>query len=282
MVHRILLQDWLDTPEGRLTLAGAIHDGHGITKAGWRRYPSYAIVLIPKGNGVYFHASGRTEPINEGDAILIFPGVRHTYGPRNGDVWDEIYVVLEGSGVERWHASGLISPETPILRLQGAGPPPAAWLRILESPSPKDVWDSLELFHRFMALFATTIGTARPYTELNTQWLAQAKAAIEATLTESPDLRSLAQTELGLTYETFRKRFLREAGVSPSQFRDQRRISRAVELLRYTQLPIRQIAELLGFADALYFSRRFKQAVGISPRAYRQRELGEEILSRPT
>ncbi len=282
MANRILLQDWPDTPEGRLTLAGVIEGGHGISRAGWRRYPAYAFIYIPRGNGIYLHGSGRSEPIDEGDAILIFPGVAHTYGPRNGDVWDEVYVVIEGSGIERWHASGLISPESPILRLHGTGPTREEWLEILESPAPVDVWTSLELFHRFMGLLAIAIGRARPHAELNTLWLAEAKAVIEKTLAEAPDLRLLAERDLGMPYETFRKRFLREAGVSPGQFREQRRISRAIELLRYTQLPHREIAEILGFEDALYFSRRFKHAVGISPRTYRQRELGEEILSRPT
>lgn len=45
-----------------------------------------------------------------------------------------------------------------------------------------------------------------------------------------------------------------------------RRIDRACELMQQGRLTDRQIAECLGFCDEFYFSRRFKQNTGKSPR----------------
>ena len=47
------------------------------------------------------------------------------------------------------------------------------------------------------------------------------------------------------------------------------RISTAKELLLSTEMSISEIGEMVGFCDALYFSRAFRIAAGVSPRVYR-------------
>jgi AraC-like DNA-binding protein len=42
-------------------------------------------------------------------------------------------------------------------------------------------------------------------------------------------------------------------------------------MLINTTLPISQIAEQLGYADPLYFSRKFHKQTGVSPTAYREK-----------
>lgn len=43
------------------------------------------------------------------------------------------------------------------------------------------------------------------------------------------------------------------------------RIARAAELLRATGAPVKTIAAMVGYDDALYFSRAFRAARGVSP-----------------
>lgn len=267
-----LIQDRVSTPEGRLPLAGMIQDGFGITpRYPLRRYPCYAIVLITKGKGVYEHASGQTEPVSAGEAILVFPGVPHTYGPTGGKTWDELFVVVEGPGIERWHASGLISPERPIVRLGRVEPWRTSLLQILKSPPPQNVWQALEELHRVMAFASSMLEARQEEACPGSAWLARAKSLIERTLAEDVPMEEIA-ARMREPYETFRKRFQREAGASPGRYREQRRIARATELLRYTQLSHAEIAQVLGYGDALYFSKRFRHALGLSPRTYRQLE----------
>jgi AraC-like DNA-binding protein len=49
---------------------------------------------------------------------------------------------------------------------------------------------------------------------------------------------------------------------------------RACELLDTTRLPIKQIADQLGFTDPLYFSRQFRQIHELSPVQYRELKKG--------
>ncbi|MBE6600471.1 MAG: helix-turn-helix transcriptional regulator [Ruminococcaceae bacterium] len=48
------------------------------------------------------------------------------------------------------------------------------------------------------------------------------------------------------------------------------RISHALDMLNDSDAPIAEIAEKCGFCDIYYFSRYFKQAVGVSPTEYRR------------
>lgn len=69
-----------------------------------------------------------------------------------------------------------------------------------------------------------------------------------------------------------RRIFLKEVGVTPVEFLNNRRIERAKELLKKSErnLPIKEIAERSGYLDPYYFSRIFKKSTGLTPGAYRK------------
>lgn len=69
----------------------------------------------------------------------------------------------------------------------------------------------------------------------------------------------------------FRRVFLADMGCTPAQYLTRQRIQNAKKLLllrRQTRLSIREIAWLSGFRDNLYFSRVFREQVGLSPTEY--------------
>lgn len=70
----------------------------------------------------------------------------------------------------------------------------------------------------------------------------------------------------------FMKVFKKVAGMTFIAHVTRVRISNAVQLLRETDLTIAEIAARTGFSDQSYFDRRFRQAFGKSPRAWRQQQ----------
>jgi AraC-like DNA-binding protein len=54
-------------------------------------------------------------------------------------------------------------------------------------------------------------------------------------------------------------------GQAPAQFLLQLKMRRAVEMLRYRGLRVKEVSEALGFANPFHFSRVFKRAVGYPP-----------------
>lgn len=85
----------------------------------------------------------------------------------------------------------------------------------------------------------------------------------DITLDELACIACVSKTHLA---HLFRSRL----GISPLRYLLQVRIETAKRLLGTSPLPIHEIASQVGFADPLYFSRAFKAASGLSPRAYRQ------------
>lgn len=71
-------------------------------------------------------------------------------------------------------------------------------------------------------------------------------------------------TEIGERY--LRKLFAQNLSISPLDYLNQIRIDKSIELLRNTELSIKEIAFECGYQSPQYFSRIFKQRVGISPR----------------
>lgn len=70
----------------------------------------------------------------------------------------------------------------------------------------------------------------------------------------------------GISERYLRNLFSQHLNLSPLDYLNQIRINKAVELLRNTEMSIKEICFKCGFQSPQYFSRIFKQQMGISPR----------------
>lgn len=80
-----------------------------------------------------------------------------------------------------------------------------------------------------------------------------------------PDLAARA----GLSPNHLAELFTRDTGLTPHRYLALRRLERAAELLRQTDLPVTAIAADLGFASPSHLARAFRARYGRSPRAWR-------------
>lgn len=269
------LEELTRTALGRLILAGEIMEGQGVrSRERWRVYGSYAVVVILRGQGRYQDSQGVDRELVAGDVIFVFPDLPHHYGPPPNRHWDERYVTFDGPLFDLWRREGLLDPTQPVWRGGERGLRWAERLQALlaECSPHTSAHERLAALHRFLELLAEPLHLSKqeqvPSTEV---WLTRACLRLETQLEEPLSLEGLAD-EVGLGYETFRKRFQQAKGVSPARYRMQCRMALAQQLLRFSpQRTNQQVAESLGFADAFHFSRRFTELVGETPRAFRRR-----------
>lgn len=85
---------------------------------------------------------------------------------------------------------------------------------------------------------------------------------------ENFDINHLARL-CNISEVYFRRLFKKMLGYPPAEYRIKLRINKACDYLKYTTLPVHQIAEELGFIDSAYFTKIFKQERGITPLQYR-------------
>jgi len=80
----------------------------------------------------------------------------------------------------------------------------------------------------------------------------------------------LAQ-KLDLTPNYLSSLFSKEMGQTFSEYLEEYRIKKAMQLLKNAQLKVYEAAEAVGYADPKYFAKVFKQRTGKTPQEYRNR-----------
>jgi AraC-like DNA-binding protein len=108
-------------------------------------------------------------------------------------------------------------------------------------------------------------------------WQARSTIAlIDKDLAGRVDITRLA-ANVRLSQSHFHRAFKQCFGRPPLQFIIQRRIQRALELMRSTDRSLSDIAQACGFSDQAHFSHAFRKRVGRTPGTWRR--CGERPLS---
>lgn len=83
---------------------------------------------------------------------------------------------------------------------------------------------------------------------------------------------------LHISTNWFIHNFKQYAGMSPAQYILSLRMVNAQSLLERTTYNIKEISEIVGYENPLYFSRVFKKEIGKSPAQYRRERATEETV----
>jgi transcriptional regulator GlxA family with amidase domain len=87
--------------------------------------------------------------------------------------------------------------------------------------------------------------------------------------------RPVSVTEIAdhasLEPRTFLRRFIAATGMKPSEYQQRLRITRAREMLEFSQATVEEISWSLGYGDVEGFRRVFRKVMGLTPSDYRRR-----------
>lgn len=111
--------------------------------------------------------------------------------------------------------------------------------------------------------------TKSPAGQLSRQQLKQITRYIDEHLAEELRLAELAGLIM-LSPFHFSRLFKRSTGLSPHQYHLHCRILRAKQLIKDKQLPLAQVAQIVGFSSQSHLNYHFKRMVGQTPAAYRR------------
>ena len=100
--------------------------------------------------------------------------------------------------------------------------------------------------------------------------LLRARDAMDRAYDRPLDVPSLARVAL-MSPAHFSRSFRRCFGETPHRYLQRRRVERATFLLRETDASVSEICLDVGFQSLGTFSRTFRDVIGVSPSAYRER-----------
>jgi len=235
-----------------------------------RRLPMHAVVLVEAGKGTLQTAKAGVQEINGPSLFWLPAGTLHSYGPTEGESWEERWALFEGTLTADLIRQRLISPTEPVVRLQN--------LREMQHlfgalHSDFVAGDPLSLASAAATLHRIVVQAAR---QANAGSDDAADVKIELVIEtlqrrafEPTDMQSVAR-EFGMSPATLRRRFHGAIGLSPKAFQLRLRIDRAKQLLTTTDLSIEVISNAVGIDDAFYFSRLFQDREHCSPSGFRR------------
>lgn len=262
-------------PLGRVDVGIILPNWIGTGFSRMRRWGSYQLILILRGEGAYRDTEGREFQLKKGDLFITTPNVPHQYGPPPGKVWTEFVLAFRGPLFDLWNRAGILHPQAAPIPLR----PLEKWYRKFRSiatPTPQEWRKPIRHLIRFQSLLED-LPLDKPYKRTHTwpEWMGVAMLMIEAHDPAQPNsVQSIAKA-CGMGVHSFRRNFARLTSHGPVAYYQKYRMEMARRLLTTEKLTVKEIAEQLGFYNAFHFSTAFKKYAGLSPRRFRAGENGD-------
>ena len=236
-------------------------------------------LLYVKSGKLYYSIKNKQHCIQAGGILLYNPKEPQHYECFLADAPDIYWVYFTGNDVDNTLAGLALSPG-------GAFPGTI-------SPEYDAVFDSIinELLYRklhfmdvssmliqqLLFLISRNICTMTYISSRNDLILEKVVAIFNSNYQQKISITSIAR-ELNYSSSWLSKTFTKHFGLSPKDYLTNLRIEKAKSLLLST-MSIKQVAELTGFPDQMYFSRVFTNREGMTPSQYRQKHLDTALVS---
>ncbi|WP_337103357.1 AraC family transcriptional regulator [Paenibacillus sp. YIM B09110] len=244
------------------------------------KHSFFEICYVDGGSGVYTE-EGKTYPLYEGVAFCSRPGIYHQIKDVNG--LDLLFVTFEPieehSSAEKFSRYyERLERGSVWLDKKELSPIVQLWKSMLAQSEPGGIVPSSvlpQLASSLLASFPNLFSPLEHEAELPSpranaaHLIRRAKLYIRDNLASSLTLPDIARY-LSISERHLSRLFASGIHESFSATVRLERIRAAEKLLGETEIPIKEIAEQVGFSTVHYFTRTFSQAKGVPPAAYRE------------
>jgi len=199
--------------------------------------------------------------LNEGDAYLLLPNEPHAYTYKRAENSRYYWVHFTGNKVSDVLIQfGVLKGKNKSWERKSEKDTILAMLtEELVGCSDEASDYAVSLFFSLLSLFKAGNGKRKIYAE----------AVKELEGSGDVVIADIAK-QYDLSPSHFIRSFKAAYGVTPNEYRQNYRVSKAMNLLKMTNLSVQDVAYQCGFEDPLYFSRIFRKRAGVSPTKYRK------------
>ena len=240
-----------------------------------RTLDEYQLLYNMEGEGVFSSAHVKKQAIKPGDMFLLFPGEWHTYHPLETTGWKQYWIGFKGKNIDERVKAGFLSLEKPIYHVGFSHEIKATYEKAYDIAQEESAYVQQTLAGMVNYLIGLMYSLERNIIlNKNSQQvdiINKARLRIREALEQELTIQDVAQ-EFGMGYSSFRKLFKEYTGISPALYQQDLKLQRAKELLRTTDMIIKEIAYKLNFDSPDYFSSKFKMKTGLKPSDFRNME----------
>jgi AraC-like DNA-binding protein len=236
-----------------------------------RTLNEYQINYITDGAGVYENQGGKFK-ISPGSLIFTRPGEWHRYKPKKSIGWVEHYVGFSGYIAHQMFGRPWFTQKNSVVEVGNSEEIIDTYFKIFnytkdEKPGYQQV--AAGMIMKLLG-FIVSMDKQKDFSGKRVEKIIQnACFTIRENVEAEINFQSFAEDN-NIGYSYFRKMFKKYTGVPPVQYHLDLKILRAKEMLLYTDKSIKEISYDLGFQSIYYFSRIFKNKLGVAPSEIRK------------
>ena len=241
---------------------------------GPNRRECFVLHVVRSGEGRLL-LNGEEFTLGEGFAFVLRAHQEAWYEADHENPWNYFWVGFSGVDAEACVRKAGFPKERPF-RPVGCAEKLGEYLDEMLDAHQLNFWSSLRRNANLMLFFSeliqdytSTQSLRQSYSYSSSSYVRYVKDYIDRYYEKKLRIGAIAEY-IGVNRSYLSNSFRRETGVSPQEYLMGIRIRRAQTLLRESGLMIAEIAQQVGYPDALAFSRIFRQRVGLSPSAYRR------------
>jgi AraC family transcriptional regulator of arabinose operon len=233
----------------------------------------YLLHIILSGKGIY-KVGNKTYELGANTAFLIYPGVSTYYEASIEDPWTYIWVGFNGIKAESALKHAHFSMDNHIVQIQNTEP----FLNYVNSMlNSRQLTYANDLAREgFLYQFVSTLIQEQQNQEKKEEihdysyqvYVDHTLEDIEHNYYKNIKVQNIANY-IGINRSYLTNCFKSVLNMSPQEYILNYRMNQASLLLKNTNLPINEVANQVGYDDALNFSKSFKKVYGINPSSFR-------------
>lgn len=247
-------------------------DSYSFSPDKGRVLQEYQLVYVTEGRGVFRSAATGTVTVGAGTIFLLFPDQWHTYRPDPATGWAHYWIGFKGMNMDARVANGFLDVRHPVFH---AG---------TDDEIVRMYCKAIDVADRRMANFQQLLAGIANYLigltytidrnirleqdPVAVGQIDQARMLMHDNIESRLTIQDIA-ARVGIGYSSFRRNFKRYTGMSPAAYFQDLKLQRARDLLRTTDLPVKEISYRLNFDSPDYFSTLFRRKTGRTPSGFR-------------
>jgi len=234
----------------------------------------YILIYCTEGEG-WIILNGKKYTLTANQFIILPPCIQHSYGASDISPWSIYWIHFLGDKAplysKKFYVPTSITPSDTSRIEERIKLFDEIYMILKNGFSQENLNYANVCFAHFLAtfLYLEQYRNGRSPSEYAESIINRATYYMNENLNKKLTVDDLA-AYVGYSPSYFYRKFVKETGYAPMDYFMRMKINSACLYLIKTDLRINQIAYMLGFTDAYYFTRVFTKIIGISPSDFRK------------